>query len=266
MFQRGVMTFGKQKIVILSFFPYLRQIFHSPCEVWVLFAVLALLFTINLLAIKNAVVFSILFLLSGICVFAQVGINIDNSAPDSSAMLDVNSNNKGALIYSNGSWRTFTPCTPFAPAAGAHVSLMFRIVWNWVAVPGAAGYKWNTINDYTSAVDMGTGNIKAEPGLACNTPYTRYVWAYNGCGNSTPVSLTQTTLACFPCGDSITVNHTAGVVAPVSKTVTYHTVTNIPGELSKCWINSNLGADHQAIAVNDAAEASAGWYWQFNRK
>jgi hypothetical protein len=47
--------------------------------------------------------------------------------------------------------------------------------------------------------------------------------------------------------------------------VTYGTVTNIPGATSKCWITSNLGADHQATAKNDATEASAGWYWQFNR-
>ena len=53
---------------------------------------------------------------------------------------------------------------------------------------------------------------------------------------------------------------------PGYETVTYGTVTNIPGEPSKCWITSNLGADHQATAVNDATEASAGWYWQFNRK
>jgi hypothetical protein len=70
----------------------------------------------------------------------------------------------------------------------------------------------------------------------------------------------------FTCGSSITINHVAGAVAPVSKTVTYGTVSNIPGEISKCWITSNLGADHQATAVNDATEASAGWYWQFNRK
>ena len=68
------------------------------------------------------------------------------------------------------------------------------------------------------------------------------------------------------CGDPLTINHvTTGGVAPVNKTVTYGTVTNIPGETSKCWITSNLGADHQATAVNDATEASAGWYWQFNR-
>jgi len=69
------------------------------------------------------------------------------------------------------------------------------------------------------------------------------------------------------CGDPITIYHIAtGGVAPVDKTVSYGTVTNIPGEPTKCWITSNLGADHQANAVDDASEPSAGWYWQFNRK
>jgi hypothetical protein len=70
----------------------------------------------------------------------------------------------------------------------------------------------------------------------------------------------------WTCGLPIIVTHSAGVVAPLTKTTTYGTVTNIPGETSKCWITSNLGSDHQATAVNDATEASAGWYWQFNRK
>jgi len=69
------------------------------------------------------------------------------------------------------------------------------------------------------------------------------------------------------CGTSITVNHVIlGGVAPVNKTVTYGTVTNIPGELTKCWITSNLGANHQAATVDDVTEPSAGWYWQFNHK
>ncbi len=70
----------------------------------------------------------------------------------------------------------------------------------------------------------------------------------------------------FPCGMTFGINHLAGIVAPVNKTVTYGTVTNIPGEPTKCWITSNLGSDHQATAVSDATEASAGWLWQFNRK
>ncbi len=70
----------------------------------------------------------------------------------------------------------------------------------------------------------------------------------------------------FPCGNSFGISHTAGAVAPVNKSVLYGTVTNIPGEPAKCWITRNLGASQQATAVNDATEASAGWYWQFNRK
>ena len=44
------------------------------------------------------------------------------------------------------------------------------------------------------------------------------------------------------------------------------TVTGIPGETTKCWITSNLGASQQATAVNASTQASSGWYWQFNRK
>jgi uncharacterized protein (TIGR02145 family) len=51
---------------------------------------------------------------------------------------------------------------------------------------------------------------KVEPflpitGLTCSIPYTRYAWAYNACGNSTPVTLTQSTSACpFTCGEVVT--------------------------------------------------------------
>jgi len=43
--------------------------------------------------------------------------------------------------------------------------------------------------------------------------------------------------------------HIAGTVAQVSKTVIYGTVTGIVGEPTKCWLSSNLGADHQANSV-----------------
>jgi uncharacterized protein (TIGR02145 family) len=77
----------------------------------------------------------------------------------------------------------------------------------------------------------------------------------------------MTPVPAFTCGLTISINHVvSGGVAPVNKTVAYGTVSGIPGELTKCWITSNLGADHQATAVNDATESSAGWYWQFNRK
>ena len=69
------------------------------------------------------------------------------------------------------------------------------------------------------------------------------------------------------CPSTITVSHLAsGGVAPVDKTVTYGVVTTAITGTYKCWITQNLGADHQAVSSADATEASAGWYWQFNRK
>jgi hypothetical protein len=155
-----------------------------------------------------------------------------------------------------------------SPSQGTNLPSPTKIIWNWNAVTGATGYKWNTINNYSTAIDLGSITTRTELGLTCNTFYTRYVWAYNSCGNSTPITLTQSTSVCSNsnCGQSITVYHIAGEVAPVNKTVVYGTVENVPGEATKCWITQNLGADFQATAVNDATEASAGWYWQFNKK
>jgi uncharacterized protein (TIGR02145 family) len=158
---------------------------------------------------------------------------------------------------------------PNAPTEGTHVAGETQIEWNWNSVAGAAGYKWNTTNDYATATDMATATTKTETGLTCGTSYSRYVWAYNSWGNSTPLTMTRSTSACpLNCGTTVlTINHvTTGGVAPVNKSTTYGTVTNIPGETSKCWITKNLGATQQATTVDDATEASAGWYWQFNRK
>jgi len=235
--------------------------------------------------------------------FSQIAVNKDGSLPDNSAMLDIESNSGGFLpprftlnqrdaiqnpaeglmvyctncgsgfsgavsVYINGHWRLITAICPFpdSPAAGIHNSTATQITWEWESAPGVSGYKWNITNDYTSAIDMGPVTSKTETGLTCNTTYFRYVWAYHICGFSIPTVLTQTTSACFTCGTPITVNHVAGATAPVNKTVTYGTVTNIPGQTAKCWITRNLGASQQGTTVNDATEASAGWYWQFNRK
>jgi hypothetical protein len=232
--------------------------------------------------------------------FSQINVNRDGSDPAASAMLEVKADNGGFLpprvtlvqrdaivtpaeglmvfctdcgysssgaisTYINGMWRLLAAScpTPAAPVAGTHVPAATQIIWNWNPVPGAAGYKWNTLNDYASATEMVAATTKTETGLMAGTLYTRYVWAYNACGGSNATAMTQATISC---GSAITVNHVAGAVAAVTKTVTYGTATNIPGASTKCWITSNLGADHQANAVNDATEPSAGWYWQFNRK
>jgi hypothetical protein len=251
---------------------------------------------------KKIFLFFIIILILRSPLFAQVGINSDGSFPDSSAMLDVKSVSQGVLIprmtfeqrnalldpveglmvyctnckpdgtgvlsiHQSGKWQNYSwNCdVPFSPVEGVHVPEVTQITWNWSAVPIALGYKWNTVNNLTTAIDLGTNTTTTETGLTHLTLYTRYVWAYNACGYSTPLTMIQMTLS-FTCSDSLSIEHLAGNVAPVNKTVIYETVTNIPGVPSKCWITSNLGADHQATAVNDATEASAGWYWQFNKK
>jgi hypothetical protein len=175
-----------------------------------------------------------------------------------------NSDGSGVLsFYENGFWQSvsLTCIKPVTPPEGVHVQSNTQIIWNWNAVPIADGYKWHTSNNFAAATDMGTATTKTETGLTQGTSYTRYVWAYNACGNTEPVVLQGQALSC---GSSFTKAHTAGTVAPVNKTVTYGTVTNIPGETSKCWITRNLGASQQPVSVNDATEAPAGWYWQFN--
>jgi uncharacterized protein (TIGR02145 family) len=118
---------------------------------------------------------------------------------------------------------------PAVPVAGTHVPAATQIVWNWNTVSGATGYKWGTTNVYASATDMGTAVTKTETGLTCNTAYTRYAWAYSACGNSTPVTLTQTTSACagFTCGQPLTDTRDNQVYA----TVLINT---------QCWMRQNL--------------------------
>ena len=138
------------------------------------------------------------------------------------------------------------------------------------AIVSARGVCWGTSPGPTTAGSHtsdggGLGSfVSSLTGLSGGTLYYIRAYATNSVGTSYGNEFSFIPL--WYCGSAITVNHVAGAVAPVSKTVTYGSVTNIPGELSKCWITSNLGADHQASTVSDATEASAGWYWQFNCK
>lgn len=247
----------------------------------------------------KSLIFFLFLALSRISV-AQVGIGTDSDTPDPSSMLDVQSSSRGVLIprmtfqqrnaipnpaegllvyctnckpdasgcvsmFHGGLWINLagTCDIPLAPAEAAHVQTNGQITWNWNPVPIATGYKWNTTNDYQTATDVGNSTTLNESGLTTGNVFVRYVWAYNVCGNSPAAVLEGQALAC---GTSFMRIHFQGSVAPVSKTVTYGTVTNVPGEPSKCWITRNLGATQQPNSVSDNTEASAGWYWQFNRK
>ena len=175
------------------------------------------------------VIFTIL-LSTAINLSAQVSISPDNSPADNSAMLDVKSPNKGVVlprmtfeqrnaivnpveglmvyctdcntdatgcvsIFQGGLWKQINlNCyLPNTPTAGSHVPSVTQIIWNWNTVPIAQGYKWNTTNNYATAVDLGISTTKTETGLTCSTAFIRYVWAYNSCGSSSSLMLSQST-------------------------------------------------------------------------
>ena len=138
----------------------------------------------------------------------------------------------------------------------------------------ARGVCWSTSANPTTSLatktidGTGTGTFTSSlTGLLPSTLYHIRAYATNTEGTSYGEDKTFTTTA-FVCGTSaLSVNHVVtGGVAPVDKSVSYGTVSTSLFGGTKCAITQNLGADHQAAAVNDATEASAGWYWQFNRK
>lgn len=111
--------------------------------------------------------------------------------------------NSNAIEYYNGSaWYELNVNFVATPAPGAHLTLVTQITWKWHPVSGAGGYKWNTVNDFGTALDMETDTSYTETGLICNTTFTRYVWSYSSCASSDPLILNESTLWC--CGGPIT--------------------------------------------------------------
>jgi uncharacterized protein (TIGR02145 family) len=175
------------------------------------------------------------------CFSQGVSINTNGMPADASAILDVSSSSQGLLIprmtttqrnsinspalsllifntttncfeaYVNGSWYSVScppACMPPSiPTARINTPAQTQIAWNWNTVSGATGYKFNTANNYSTAIDNGANNSYSQTGLACNTAYSLYVWAYNSCGNSSYTVLEQTTSSCIctiaACGSQV---------------------------------------------------------------
>ncbi|MEI7982670.1 MAG: hypothetical protein WCI71_13545, partial [Bacteroidota bacterium] len=135
---------------------------------------------------KKIITFLVIFVCINLYTWAQVGVSTDGSQPDPSAMLEVKSTTRGTLIsrmtydqrtaiaspaeglmvyctncgtngvgaltiYINGAWTTFSPCGTPSPTVAPFIITPGQIVWNWNAVTGATGYKWNTVNSYETA-------------------------------------------------------------------------------------------------------------------
>jgi uncharacterized protein (TIGR02145 family) len=139
-----------------------------------------------------------------------------------------------------------TSINPPVPVAGNHVPMSTQITWNWTTVSGATGYKWNTINNYATATNMGMATSKVDTGLTCNTIYTSYAWAYNTCDTSAAVALNQTTSACTgpPCAGTPTVTYGGK---------TYNTIPIG----TQCWFKENLNIGTRINASLDQTDNSS---------
>jgi len=151
--------------------------------------------------------------------------------------------------------------------AGTYIGSPPQTAWNNVTGTGASvGLAINsptyTLTQTAHANPGITPSPTTNPGNFDNISQPPYsgTGMLNTTGSGNSVGLTQ-----WSCNSPFTVTHTAGAVAPVTKTVTYGTVASSLSGSNKCWITQNLGADHQASSLSDNTESSAGWYWQFNR-
>jgi hypothetical protein len=198
-----------------------------------------------------------------------------------------NTNNITVTTGSSGGFITVTPSNalcgagdartlavvmgtaPNAPTEGTHTAGQLDVTWNWSTVPGATGYRYNTTNQVGTSVDLGNATTLQQTGLNCGGTVYLYVWAYNACGNSSPVMLSQNTLQCgFVCGNTISHGYVAGVSPssdPAFTNRTYSTVQANAAWGGKCWTKMNLGATAEPTTSLDTDANRAGWYFQFNR-
>lgn len=168
-----------------------------------------------------------LLLITSMQLLAQVGIG--TASPDPSSLLDITSTSKGLLLprmtttqrlaivnpaqglmvfntesscfetYRGTSWLQtcgVAACTavPSATTALTQVPGYKQITWNWSAVSGAIGYKYNAANNYGTAIDIGP--LTTYNQLVCAAGATSlFVWAYNLCGASTAFQLPSTSPA-----------------------------------------------------------------------
>jgi len=215
-------------------------------------------------------------------IFAQnVGIGSETFTPDPSAVLELKSTEQGFLpprmttverdaiqnpttglqIFNittnclnyrvgNNWFELCGNCTPMpaTPAAGTHIPSETQIEWNWESVAGADGYKYNTVNNYSTATDNGTNTTFTQTGLNCETEYTLYVWGYNACGNSSALVINHNTSDCpWACGNDFT---------DIRDNNIYQTI-----EIgNQCWIKENLKYLPSVVGAGTGSTTVANYY------
>jgi len=229
---------------------------------------------------KNLLFLLIAIFWGSIQVIAQVGFKTDTTGPDPSAMLDVQSTSKGFLpprmtslqresianpkdglivfctncgtggsgvlsIFSNGHWGNYiSNCSlPAKPTEGVHIPSPYQIIWKWNRVSTALGYKWNITPDTSTAVAVNMDSTSyTEINLQCNTSYTRYLWAWNACGYSSPTILTQLS--------SISASPVSGIHVISSPTQIIWNWNQVAGAIGYKWNTSNNIATAEDMGLN----------------
>ena len=126
--------------------------------------------------------------------------NIPTPIPES--LLIYNTDTHCFEAYYNGiwvAWGCLSDCKVLeSPKESTSLSYYTEIVWNWDTVSGATGYKWNTVDDYSTSISVfpSSNTTFNQSGLTCNTTYKLYLWAYNSCGNSSTSILIRNTSIC----------------------------------------------------------------------
>ena len=180
------------------------------------------------------IIITVCCLMTTDCFSQGVAVNTTGAVADPSAIIDATSNSQGVLIprlttserdnniinpatglqifntttncleiFIPPMWQSvYCGCTPpVSPVAGVNSSSATEIIWDWNDVPGAIGYQWNTTNVYPGyGNNVILNSSLTQSGLVCNTYYEIYIWAYNSCGYSNEVFLSETTSACWSCG------------------------------------------------------------------
>ena len=101
-----------------------------------------------------------------------------------------------------------------SPAPDGTTASACQIHWKWSSVPGATGYKWNSVNDLNTATDLGPGLEYFQNPVGGGMMVSSYVWAYNSCGYSNPTILTCQASPDFCVGQS----YQGGIIIYVDNT------------------------------------------------